>query len=508
MFTSEDQLMLSKRGITEAQVLEQLECFKKGFPYLTLDSPASINRGVIKADETAVEVAADDWNAYLQANHRIVKFVPASGAASRMFKNLYEFLNGGHDEPVTDFEHVFFDHIEFFGFYAALNDKCVELYGKDVATLMAECHHRQVVAALLNPEGLNFGQLPKGLLLFHLYDDSSVRTPLEEHLVEGALYAQDANKNVHVHFTVSPEHRKLFKAKVASVVARYEEAFGVKYDITFSEQKASTDTVAADINNELFRDTDGSLVFRPGGHGALIENLNDLDADVVFIKNIDNVVPDRIKDDTVTYKKLLAGILVSLQAQAFAYLHRLDEGNCTDEELQEMVTFLQEKLYCIHPAIDTLKGDVLVTYLKKKFNRPMRVCGMVQNVGEPGGGPFLAYNADGTVSLQILESSQIDMDNPVKKAMFLEGTHFNPVDLVCAIKNYKGEKFDLPKYVDKSTGFISSKSKGGRSLKALELPGLWNGAMSDWNTIFVEVPLSTFNPVKTVNDLLRDQHQK
>ena len=508
MFTSEDQLMLSKRGITEAQVLEQLECFKKGFPYLTLDSPASINRGVIKADETAVEVAADDWNAYLQANHRIVKFVPASGAASRMFKNLYEFLNGGHDEPVTDFEHVFFDHIEFFGFYAALNDKCVELYGKDVATLMAECHHRQVVAALLNPEGLNFGQLPKGLLLFHLYEDSSVRTPLEEHLVEGALYAQDANKNVHVHFTVSPEHRELFKAKVASVVARYEEAFGVKYDITFSEQKASTDTVAADINNELFRDTDGSLVFRPGGHGALIENLNDLDADVVFIKNIDNVVPDRIKDDTVTYKKLLAGILVSLQAQAFAYLHRLDEGNCTDEELQEMVTFLQEKLYCIHPAIDTLKGDVLVTYLKKKFNRPMRVCGMVQNVGEPGGGPFLAYNADGTVSLQILESSQIDMDNPVKKAMFLEGTHFNPVDLVCAIKNYKGEKFDLPKYVDKSTGFISSKSKGGRSLKALELPGLWNGAMSDWNTIFVEVPLSTFNPVKTVNDLLRDQHQK
>ena len=508
MFTSEDLLMLSKRGITEEKVLEQLECFKKGFPYLTLDSPASINRGVIKADGTAVEVAADDWNAYLQANHRIVKFVPASGAASRMFKNLYEFLNGGHDEPVTDFEHVFFDHIEFFGFYAALNDKCVELYGKDVATLMAECHHRQVVAALLNPEGLNFGQLPKGLLLFHLYEDSSVRTPLEEHLVEGALYAQDANKNVHVHFTVSPEHRELFKAKVASVVARYEEAFGVKYDITFSEQKASTDTVAADINNELFRDTEGSLVFRPGGHGALIENLNDLDADVVFIKNIDNVVPDRIKDDTVTYKKLLAGILVSLQAQAFAYLHRLDEGNCTDEELQEMVTFLQEKLYCIHPAIDTLKGDVLVTYLKKKLNRPMRVCGMVQNVGEPGGGPFLAYNADGTVSLQILESSQIDMDNPVKKAMFLEGTHFNPVDLVCAIKNYKGEKFDLPKYVDKSTGFISSKSKGGRSLKALELPGLWNGAMSDWNTIFVEVPLSTFNPVKTVNDLLRDQHQK
>lgn len=509
MFTVEDQQTFISRGVTEAQVLEQMECFKKGFPYLTLEGPASVkNNGIVKADEAMLEQAATDWDAYLNANHRIVKFVPASGAASRMFKNLFEFLNGGHDEPVTDFEHVFFDHIEFFGFYAALNAKCVDLYEKDINTMMAEGHHRQIVAALLNPEGLNFGQLPKGLLLFHLYADETVRTPLEEHLVEGALYAQDENGNVHVHFTVSPEHRELFMAKVASVVARYEELFGVKYDITFSEQKASTDTIAADKDNNPFRDTDGSLVFRPGGHGALIENLNDLDADVVFIKNIDNVVPDRLKEDTVTYKKLLAGILVSLQAQAFAYLNRLDEGNCTEEELQEMVDFLQNKLCCQHHAIETLKGDVLIAYLKKKLNRPMRVCGMVQNVGEPGGGPFLAYNADGTVSLQILESSQIDMDNPVKKAMFLEGTHFNPVDLVCAIKDYKGEKFDLPKYVDKSTGFISSKSKGGRSLKALELPGLWNGAMSDWNTIFVEVPLTTFNPVKTVNDLLRDQHQK
>lgn len=508
MFTKEDELMFAKRGVTEAQVREQLDSFKKGFPYLSLEGATSVLNGVVKADENTLEEASEQWNEYLHSNHRIVKFVPASGAASRMFKNLFEFLTGGHDEPITDFEHVFFDHIKFFGFYTALDEKCVELYGKDIDAMMEENRHRDIVAALLNPEGLNFGQLPKGLLLFHLYADDTVRTPLEEHLVEGALYAQDENKNVHVHFTVSPEHRELFKARVDAVVDRYEKEFGVKYDITFSEQKASTDTIAADKDNNPFRDTDGSLVFRPGGHGALIENLNDLDADVVFIKNIDNVVPDRLKEDTVTYKKLLAGVLVSLQAQAFAYLRRLDEGNYTEDELQEMVDFLEHKLYCKHPAIETLKGDVLVAYLKKKLNRPMRVCGMVQNVGEPGGGPFLAYNADGTVSLQILESSQIDMDNPVKKAMFLEGTHFNPVDLVCAIKNYKGEKFELPKFVDKSTGFISSKSKGGRSLKALELPGLWNGAMSDWNTIFVEVPLATFNPVKTVNDLLRDQHQK
>lgn len=508
MFTNEDKEVFSSRCISESQVLEQLDCFKKGFPYLMLEGPASRENGIVCADEASVEEAITNWNRYLSSNHRIMKFVPASGAASRMFKNLFEFMTGGHDEPVTDFEHVFFDHIEFFGFYSTLNDKCLELYGKDIDALMTEGHHRQIVAALLNPEGLNFGQLPKGLLLFHLYADDTVRTSLEEHLVEGALYAQDANKNVHVHFTVSPEHRELFKSRVDAVVARYEEEFNVKYDISFSEQKASTDTIAADKDNNPFRDVDGSLVFRPGGHGALIENLNDLNADVVYIKNIDNVVPDRLKGDTVTYKKLLAGILVALQEQTFAYLHRLDQGDCTEEELHEMVTFLQTKLYCIHPAIKTLKGDVLVNYLKKKLNRPMRVCGMVQNVGEPGGGPFMAYNADGTISLQILESSQIDMDNPVKKAMFMEGTHFNPVDLVCAIKNYKGEKFDLPQYVDKSTGFISSKSKGGRSLKALELPGLWNGAMSDWNTVFVEVPLTTFNPVKTVNDLLRDQHQK
>ena len=248
-------------------------------------------------------------------------------------------------------------------------------------------------------------------------------------------------------------------------------------------------------------------MFRPGGHGALIENLNDLDADVIFIKNIDNVVPDRLKEDTVTYKKLIAGVLVTLQRQVFEYLELLDGGKYTHAQLEEIIRFLQQTLCCRKPDIKDLEDADLVIYLRKKLNRPMRVCGMVKNVGEPGGGPFLAYNADGTVSLQILESSQIDMNDPAKKEMFEKGTHFNPVDLVCAVRDYKGNKFDLVKYVDKATGFISYKSKNGRELKALELPGLWNGAMSDWNTVFVEVPLSTFNPVKTVNDLLREQHQ-
>ena len=311
---------------------------------------------------------------------------------------------------------------------------------------------------------------------------------------------------MNVHFTVSPEHRSLFQALVEEKATAYAKKFGVEYAISFSEQKSSTDTVAADMENKPFRDN-GKLLFRPGGHGALIENLNDLDADVIFIKNIDNVVPDKLKGDTVLYKKLIAGVLVALQQKAFAYLNLLESGKYTHEQVLEMLQFLQKNLYCKNAEVKDLEDSELAIYLKKKLNRPMRVCGMVKNVGEPGGGPFLAYNPDGTVSLQILESSQIDMNDPEKKEMFEKGTHFNPVDLVCAVKNYKGEKFNLVDYVDKATGFISYKSKSGKELKALELPGLWNGAMSDWNTVFVEVPLSTFNPVKTVNDLLREQHQ-
>lgn len=282
---------------------------------------------------------------------------------------------------------------------------------------------------------------------------------------------------------------------------------GVQLDITFSEQKPSTDTVAANPDGTPFRNADGSLLFRPGGHGALIENLNDLDADVVFVKTVDNVCPDRLKADTVTYKQVLAGLLVSLQARAFAYLEELEAGDVSEERLHEMLQFVEKDLHCHSDAAEALEGLELLDYLYCRLNRPMRVCGMVRNVGEPGGGPFLAYNPDGSVSLQILESSQIDMNDPSKKALFEQGTHFNPVDLVCGLRDFNGEKFHLPDFVDPATGFISHKSKDGKELLALELPGLWNGAMSDWNTVFVEVPLSTFNPVKTVNDLFRPQHQ-
>lgn len=507
MLTHEDKELLAKKGISETQIAEQLECFKKGFPFLKLAAAASVdNGGILIPGKEEQDAYLHAWDTYKQGNKKIVKFVPASGAASRMFKNLFEFLGADYNVPTTDFEKKFFDHIHSFAFFNDLNAACLDNTGKNIDALLSEQNYKAVVSNLLESAGLNYGALPKGLLKFHRYADG-VRTPLEEHLVEGALYAAGKTGEVNVHFTVSTEHRQLFQKLVDAKTCEYASKYGINYHISFSEQKPSTDTVAADMENNPFRDKDGKLLFRPGGHGALIENLNDLDADIVFIKNIDNVVPDRLKDDTVTYKKLLAGVLVTLQKQAFSYLELLDGGHYSHAELEEIIRFVQQKLHCRNQEIKNLEDAELVIYLRKKLNRPMRVCGMVKNVGEPGGGPFLAYNADNTVSLQILESSQIDMNDPEKKAMFEKGTHFNPVDLVCAIRDYKGNKFNLLKHVDKATGFISYKSKNGKDLKAFELPGLWNGSMSDWSTVFVEVPLSTFNPVKTVNDLLREQHQ-
>ncbi len=506
MLTKEDLKQIAQKGISEQQIEKQLEDFKTGFPFLRLQGPAAIGNGIMAPDDERKAEYVKVWQDYKAEGKKVVKFVPASGAASRMFKNLFAFLTADYDVPTTDFEKTFFDNIKKFAFREALCKKCKENEGKDLKTLLAEGQYKAIVSNLLEPKGLNYGQLPKGLLQFHEYEDG-VRTPMEEHLVEAALYAS-SNGEANIHFTVSHEHLDLFKKMVEEKEGTYEAKYGCQYHVSFSEQKPSTDTVAANPDNTPFRTEDGKLLFRPGGHGALIENLNEIDADVVFIKNIDNVVPDRLKGDTVDYKNLLAGILVTLQQRAFGYLRKLDTGKYSHEDLEEIIRFVQRDLCCRKEDIKMLEDADLVIYLRKKLDRPMRVCGVVKNVGEPGGGPFLTYNADGTVSLQILESSQIDKHNEAYVKMFTEGTYFNPVDLVCAFKDYKGNKFDLPEYVDKTTGFISSKSKNGRELKALELPGLWNGAMSDWNTVFVEVPLTTFNPVKTVNDLLREQHQK
>ena len=499
MLSEQDLKQIAQKGITPEQIENQLNEFKTGFPFLKLEAAASIGNGIIAPNANERKQFEETWNQYKAAGNKIVKFVPASGAASRMFKNMFAFVDADYDVPTTDFEKKYFAELEKFAFCEALDAACQKNEGKGVKALIAEGNYKAVAANMLKAEGLNYGQLPKGLLLFHKYAEGP-RTPMEEHLVEGALYAA-SNGEAHVHFTVSHEHMELFKAKVAEKADSFAQKYGIKYDITFSEQKPSTDTVAANPDNTPFRNSDGSLLFRPGGHGALIENLNEIDADVIFIKNIDNVVPDRLKPETVEWKQVIAGVLVTLQKKAFEYLRILDEG-ATDAQLAEMAEFV-EKCLCVAPKGQKVDAD----YLRTKLNRPMRVCGVVKNVGEPGGGPFLTYNQDGTVSLQILESSQIDTNNEEYMKMFTQGTHFNPVDLVCAVKNYKGEPFNLPDFVDKTTGFISSKSKAGKELKALELPGLWNGAMSNWSTVFVEVPLGTFNPVKTVNDLLREQHQ-
>jgi hypothetical protein len=505
MLNTSDKTILQNRGISILQIEDQLKSFVTGFPFLEIRGAAEPGKGIILVSEPGLQTALNIWEEYLKSEATIIKFVPASGAASRMFKDLFEFLESNKSEPTNAFEHKFFDEIEKFAFYKELNETCKKNNKLSISELIASKQYKPIVANLLHKNGLNYGALPKGLLKFHSYP-AQKRTPMQEHLVEGALYASNKSSLVNIHFTVSKEHRALFEKHLDESVRIFEKQFGITYKVSFSEQKPSTDTIAADENNLPFCDK-GNLVFRPGGHGALIENLNDLDGDIIFIKNIDNVVPDSLKQTTVTYKKVIAGILINLQQQGFAYLHELENESISTAKLSIIAQFCETKLNNHHENLHTLSQSELRLYLIGKLNRPMRVCGMVKNVGEPGGGPFLTVNSDGTVSPQILESSQINLNNPADKEKMLQSNHFNPVDLVCAVKNYRGEKFDLLKYVDKNTGFISLKSKNGKELKALELPGLWNGAMSDWNTIFVEVPIETFNPVKTVNDLLRTQHQ-
>lgn len=506
MLKPEDLLQLKLKNLTESQIEEQLNCFMKGFPFLKIKSSASVEKGILRLSVNEQNRYIESWDEYLKSGKRITKFVPASGAASRMFKDLYAFLSASHDAPATDSEKAFFDGIRDFAFYDALNQACLAGEGAAIPSLIAAGRYKDVAANLLKPEGLHYGSLPKGLLLFHNYPEGA-RTAVEEHLVEGAMYAENADHAVAIHFTVSPEHLPLFRKLAEAKKAGYEKRYGVTYDLSFSTQPANTDTIAVDLANAPFRNVKGRLTFRPGGHGALIQNLNQLDSDVVFIKNIDNVVPDGIRDVTVRFKKVLAGVLVTLQERIFGYVRLIESGDYTHDQVEEMIYFLQDALCIKNPEIKYLEDVELVLYIKRKLMRPLRVCGMVKNAGEPGGGPFLAYNPDQTVSPQILESSQIDMNDPDAKTAFEHGSHFNPVDLVCALKDVNGKKYNLPDYVDRNTGFISEKSKDGRDLKALELPGLWNGSMSDWNTVFVEVPVETFNPVKTVNDLLRPQHQ-
>ena len=502
--TETDLKTLNERGISEETLNRQLDQLKEGFPYLRIEAPAKVGAGITCPTDEMRRKSIEIWEKYLESGATVMKMTPASGAASRMFKDLFTFLNGKASTPDNDFIRKFFNEIENFPFYHTLNHEVLTYAGRSIDSMVADRRYKEVVDLLLNVPGMGYGRLPKALLMFHNVPGYA-RTPLEEHIAEGAQYASGSDKRVNMHFTVSEEHLPLFEAKLEEVKAFMEHRYGIRLNVSLSVQKPSTDTVAATPDGEPYREN-GELFFRPGGHGALIENLNDLDADVIFIKNIDNVVPDTLRDSTIEYKKVIGGILVATKMKIDRYCKILSQGVPDEATREEMLTFLRDVLLVTHDNADRMSPEEETEYLMAKFHRPLRVCGMVKNEGEPGGGPFLAYNPDGTLSPQILESSQINPHDKKAMKMLKEATHFNPVDLVVAIKDYEGKKFNLPDFVDPATGFISEKSREGVTIKALELPGLWNGAMSDWNTIFVEVPADTFNPVKTVNDLLRPSH--
>lgn len=506
MLNEKDLQLIENKGITAAMIEEQINRFEKGFPQLGIKSVAKAGNGIMRLGEKDINYYIKVWRQAQQDGVTIEKFVPASGAASRMFKNMFAFTTSGRTEPETDFEKQYFDNINHFAFYPALNKACDKLYKATIPQLIQDGKYVEIAKTMLESNGLNYGFLPKALLLFHRAAGGGVHTSLEEHLEEGAQYAANGKREVNIHFTVSPEHRKEFDKVLKTKLQAMEMVWGVKYNVTMSEQKQSTDTIAVNLDNTPYRDADGNLFFRPAGHGALIENLNERDADVVFVKNIDNVVPLRLRNATVRYKKAIGGYLIDVQRHIAKHLDTLDKG-ANANELKSILKFVENRLCTRNDATASMDEKQLAEYLRGKLNRPIRVCGMVLNEGEPGGGPYLAYNPDGSYSPQILEAAQIDENDPAAVELMKSGTHFNPVDLVCYIKDYKGDKFDLKQFVDSDTGLISMKSTGGVEIKALELPGLWNGSMSDWNTVFVEVPIETFNPVKTVNDLLRPQHQ-
>ena len=517
MFTDAQLLEIQHRGISPEQVEKQIERFKSGFQPLQITDAATIGNGIMAVNKKDAQKFIKFFDKK-KKKKKIVKFVPASGAASRMFKMLYTVLDeydGSEESYNTLFSkksmhtpYYFFEHISEFAFYNSL----VEVLARDgfsMQELLDAKDYKTILTYLLTSKGLQYGELPKGTLLFHAYKDAC-RTAIEEHLVEGALYAKNSNGDVFLHFTVSPEFMQGFKDIVQETKAKYQEQYKVKFYAEYSVQNPATDTIAVAKDNTPFLNSDGSLLFRPAGHGALLENLNDLDYDVIFIKNIDNVVPDTYKNHTVYYKKVLGGVLLYYQKIIFELYEKLKKSKHLTDKLQKKIymLFIRE-LSSVFPDdfVDMPRDDFKV-YLLVLLFRPIRVCGMVKNEGEPGGGPLFVRENDGSQNLQIVEMAQLDESSKDHMDIVKRATHFNPVDLVCGVKDSEGKKYNILKYVDEEAGIITVKSKDGKELKALELPGLWNGAMANWITIFVEVPIITFNPVKEVTDLLRAEHKQ
>jgi hypothetical protein len=515
-----DRRLIASMGISEEQIREQLEKFEKGPVPVKLVKPAVIGDG-IKCFDAAEKERLIDYFSRASASMDIVKFVPASGAATRMFKTLLYFNTDFNTIDAAEVnqkaqdgkaEYIFFNRFfeglrrRQFAFYDDLK-AVMAADGIDLDVLCTQGNFKPAIDYLLNPRGLDYANLPKALIKFHHYGDHS-RTALEEHLVEGKQYSRNRAGDVFIHLTISPQFKARIVNHLDSVMERYREP-GTRFHLHFSEQKPSTNTIAVDENNSLFRDSDGLPVLRPGGHGALLENLDALQGDIIFIKNIDNLVPDRLKQETYRCKKMLAGHLLEVRSEVFRYLELLSSGTVSAGQLGEISLYAANVLNITFPGGgdgSAMSVEERKQFLLQKLNRPVRVCGMVKNEGEPGGGPFWVKGRDNTDSLQIVEGAQIDMNRETNRQIAAAATHFNPVDLVCSVKDFRGNPFDLTAFTDPETYFIAEKSIDGKHLKALELPGLWNGAMANWITIFVEVPIITFNPIKTVNDLLRPEH--
>jgi hypothetical protein len=500
MFLDKDLKQFESIGVSKEDVLKQIDIFKNGITFINLVKPASLGDGIIKLKTKEIEKYI---NLFEKTSLSKIKFVPASGAATRMFKSLLYFYNNFEDISLKEIQNkkfnsdykeleTFLKGIKDFAFFEDLKN-IMEIYKLDIEKLIEDDKYKIILEYFLTEKGLNYSNLPKAFIKFHKYENE-IRTAFEEHFVEAINYCNNSKK-INLHFTFSEEYLEQAENILTLLKEKYNEYF---LEVTFSTQSKSTNTISVDFENKPFRNKKGELVFRPGGHGALIKNLNTIDDDIIFIKNIDNVIHDKLKSDTYKYKKALAGYLIEVRNKIFEYL-KLLENNCSEDLLEEIINFMKNKLF-----IDVMKNDK--SYLFKKLNRPIRVCGVVKNTGEPGGGPFWVKNKLNELSLQIVETSQINKNDKEQLNILNSSTHFNPVDIVCTIRDYKGNKFDLNKFIDNEAYFISYKSKDGIDIKALELPGLWNGAMSDWITIFIEVPLTTFSPVKTINDLLRKEH--
>ncbi|APX99154.1 DUF4301 family protein [Lacinutrix venerupis] len=513
-FTSKQIKQIEDKGLTVDKVLQQIEVFKTGLPNINLESAAIVGDGIFRFSEEE----KNEYAAYYDEQKEdlnIVKFVPASGAATRMFKFLFEFLDNFNPKKETINRYInkhkanelfaFGVGLEKLPFYEIVITE-TKKFVPNFDTLSSDLKAVEFIKTMLNEDRLNYSFSPKGLLPFHKYKDH-IATAFEEHLFEAAIYVCTQNKTS-IHFTISEIYKDVFKNEFKRIQAIVEKKTKTTFNITYSYQKEETDTIAVSTKNEPIVNTDGTLHFRPSGHGALLSNLNDFEGDILFIKNIDNVVVYKYEAEVAYYKKVLAGILLKEQKQAFKFLKQLENNEISESKLLEIARFLRKNLnVIISLEFEKFSTKYQIEYLKNKLNRPFRVCGMVKNEGEPGGGPFWVKSESGTVSLQIVESAQVDKKNKQQKNILKNATHFNPVDLVCGIKDYKGKTFDLSKFVDPKTAFVTMKTKTGKNIKALESPGLWNGSMANWNTIFVEVPLVTFNPVKTVTDLLKPRHQ-